>query len=266
MLKSFFLLLFLFSCAKQTESPASNAQTSSVSPFYNTLLYSEQELSKVAHDQLKKGKGISSQTAEKCFNQEINRPGVQLQCAYLWAIEGGDNPIADALLIKNALISKEWAVAALIKRTVLSHISISDFLLILKNGENEILPILTKAAEYRLEANGGGNPKEHKQLLDFFSTFQNNERFYIPLLSLYWRLNKVAFYQLLNARCNLNYINSARMICWKSLIFHEAHGLQEEVKYALRFKLPSSWQDPDWKKFRSLFPKTANKIQKQFKE
>jgi hypothetical protein len=265
MLKYLFLSLMLLSCAKQLESQVSSAYIPSISPFLNTAAHSEQDLAHFAYDQLKKGNGISTQNAEKCFQLEINRSGVQLQCAYLWAIEGGESSIADALLTKNALKSKEWAVAALIKKTGLKNIPFPEFLQILRNGEEQILPLLTKATEYRLDSNGG-NPNDNKQLVDFFSKFQNDEKFFVPLLSLFWRLDKVSFYQLLNERCNSNFLDSAKMICWKSLIFHEAHGLQEDVKFAIRLKLPNSWYDPEWKKFRNLFPNRAIKIQKQFRE
>jgi hypothetical protein len=256
--------VLLLSCAKETESVTSSAYTLSNSIFQNTISYSESELVHSATEHLKKGKGISSGSAEKCFLQEANRPKIQLLCAYLWVSDGGESNTATDFILKNALNSREWAIAALIRKSGLEKLSSSDFLQMLKNSESEILPLLTRAVEHRIQSRNDLNLSESRSLLNFFSRYRTDERYFVSLLSVYWRINKASFHELLNERCNANFLEASRLLCWKSLIFYDSYDLPEEVKHAIKLRLPRSWQDQDWRKFRNLFPKTAIKIQKHF--
>lgn len=265
----FLLICLLFvSCAKDINQDKPNGDPQIPGLFTNTGVQSEEALRENATILLRLGKSISAEQAKKCVIAETNRPGIQQVCVLLWAQRQEENPFLEEILLEKARNSREWAIALFVNRVALKNLSADHLLTALQQIGSEPLPFFVNGLEFWQAHQKSRTEQDLKRIWEFVRLrYQEQPERITSYLRLTWLFDRSQFRKELQRFCNPNHIQKAKWHCWKSLQFIEQDKtLLPELKITFRQLYPSQWNDPEWRQFRSYFPKTANVTQKSLEE
>ncbi len=256
--------LQLSACAKPNGISKESPSMEKSSGFHQSNVFSEAELKLQATNLWKAGKTISAADAEKCYFQEMHRPQVQAFCLLLWSARAERNLNLTNILLEKSSESSSLAIATFLQKEAVAILSSEKLLKTIDLLQDQPLSLLTGPLEERYLRDSSKIAIESNDVMPKLrAIFLKSPKDLVPYLRITWLLDRVEFQRNLQRVCHQKSTGMANWYCWKNLRFGNTDtNMSKELRSIFRSYFPIQWNDPNWRNFQSIFPKTAKISQK----
>jgi hypothetical protein len=267
----FFAALFLLpACSKHGTlaekgvlSPGSVSNPEKINRIMDhTTEYAEVDVMDAAATVLRSKRALGSESAERCWSLEANRPSLREACLLAWAAGEEKSELLEKAAAEGAASSHTLAVAALLRQTPLSQCSQDQFLGLLQIMKNDPLWMRARAVRIWLTNHSPPDPRYFRSLEELLgangapSPLSVDEAYRAAMA-----IGDARAAAYVSSYCVEGTAGIGRLRCWRFLGALVRKGPHDTLSPALLSYLPKA-ADQDWLLFKRTFPESALNLER----